>query len=312
VEYKHLFGPVHSRRLGISLGVDLVQFKTCSLNCIYCECGATTSLSLERKEYVPSSEIKAELHDYLETNPHLDYITFAGSGEPTLNTSIGKILKVIKTSYPSYKTALLTNGSLLYIPQVRQEILDFDLVLPSLDAVSEDVFRKMNAPHPDLSNAKIIEGLLSFSKEYKGILWVELFIVPGYNDTPDELLRLKNVLEAIAPTRVQLNSLDRPGTCNWVVPADRKRLEEIAAYFLPLPVEIISRPKRPDELGHKDVNVTEEQVLSLIKRRPSTIEDIAVSFGVTINEAHKAIVPLIENHRITEYELYDQQFYRLG
>ncbi|MCK4631597.1 MAG: radical SAM protein, partial [Bacteroidales bacterium] len=189
--YKYLFGPVPSRRLGMSLGVDLVPHKVCSLNCIYCECGPTTRLTIERNEYVPYNEVIQELKRFLSDNPALDYITFSGSGEPTLNSRFGDILKFIKKNYPDIPVAILTNGTLLNDKQVRGEIMDADLVLPSLDVASDLSFRKINRPFHSLNIEDYINGLCEFRKEYQGKIWLEVLIIPGYNNSKQDLKLLK-------------------------------------------------------------------------------------------------------------------------
>jgi len=209
--YKHLFGPVPSRRLGVSLGVDLVPFKVCSLNCIYCEVGATNNLTLERKEYIPITEILSELDDYLSGAPQLDYITFSGAGEPTLNSGIGRVIQHIKSNYPQYRLALITNSTLFYDTELRAEIAPIDLVMPSLDAVTELVFKKLNRPNSKLEIDTIIDGLVTFKRESNAEMWLEIFLSPGLNDTPEELHQLKQACLKISPDRVQLNSLDRQG-----------------------------------------------------------------------------------------------------
>jgi wyosine [tRNA(Phe)-imidazoG37] synthetase (radical SAM superfamily) len=311
MEYSYLFGPVQSRRLGVSLGIDVIHSKTCSLNCVYCECGRTTELTLDRREYADTGKIIAELTNYLSGKPTLDYITFGGSGEPTLNTGTGRILRFLKEHYPAYKCALLTNGTLLYLPEVREELLPFDVVLPSLDAVSDRVFAKVNRPHGKLLNRTIIQGLIDFRKEYKGLLWLEVFIVPGINDTPSELALFRESIKEINPDRVQINSLDRPGACDWVQPASRGKLQDIAGFFSPLPVEIISRrasgataplPQKAD--GSPDA------ILAMIARRPSTVEEIAALAGLDINQANKILSALEDSKRIEKQTGGDNSFYR--
>jgi len=239
--YKHLFGPVRSRRLGISLGVNMIPFKTCSLDCVYCECGATTVLTTERKEYIPTDSIIAELDHYLGTNPQLDYVTFGGSGEPTLHSGLGDIINHLKKNYPQKKLALLTNSTLLYDSKLRADIAKCDLVVPSLDAVSDDIFYKINKPEASLDCAGIIKNLIVLSKKFKGQIWLEIFILPGVNDTDKEIALFKEAIAAINPARVQLNSLDRPGTCSNLPVPIAARLEEIAGKLTPFPVEIVSR-----------------------------------------------------------------------
>ena len=237
-----IFGPVLSRRLGYSLGIDIIPFKTCSLDCVYCECGKTTMLTNERKEYIPTGKIINELDMFLNNNPpHIDVITFAGSGEPLLNSGLGKIISRIKTKYPQYKTAVITNAISLVQKNVREEITSADFILPSVDAVFEESFAKVNRPAKGISVDFVLNGLREFAKIYKGILWVEYFVISGINDSKEEISALKEYFEEIKPAKIQLNSLDRPGTCDWVKVASTKRLQEIKSAMAPLDVEIISR-----------------------------------------------------------------------
>ncbi len=294
MKYTHLYGPVQSRRLGISLGVDMMPLKVCTLDCAYCECGKTTRLTVERKEYVSADEIIAELSDYLQKKPKLDYVTFGGSGEPTLNTALGKCISFIKKEFTCYKTALLTNGTLFTLPEVREEVMPVDLILPSVDAISDEAFFKVNRPHPSLDNRCVLEGLKSLTKEYKGNLWLEIFIIPGVNDNPEELSRFKSYLLEIKPTRVQLNSLDRPGAYEWVKVASVETLKKIAEYFSPLPVEIISRNSR-EVLQNEIPGIDAEQtILSLISRRPSTIEELSSVSGININHLSVLLDKLVK------------------
>jgi wyosine [tRNA(Phe)-imidazoG37] synthetase (radical SAM superfamily) len=309
VKYKHLFGPVPSRRLGISLGVDLVPHKVCSLNCVYCEVGKTTNLTIERKEYIPLNDILTELKGYLDNDPELDYITFSGAGEPLLHNGIGKIITFIKENYPKYKLALLTNSTLLYDEKVRKEILEIDLLLPSLDAVSKKVFKKLNRPHGKLDNDKIIEGLIKFSKDFSGKIWLEVFIIPGLNDSNEELELLKNVIMEIAPNQVQLNTLDRPGTENWIKPVAQSRMEEISEFIEPLPVEIIAKFHSRNKLRsyHKDV---EQQIIETIKRRPCTDKDLSEMLGIHINEINKYLSELLHDGSVTSQQQERGTFFR--
>jgi len=229
MDNKYLFGPVSSRRLGVSLGIDLVPYKTCDLDCIYCECGKTTCLTIERKEYVPVREVFKELQNYLQEKPNLNFITFSGSGEPTLHSEIGRVIGFIKEFYPQYRVAVLTNSTFLHKGEVRKQLKGSDIVIPSLDAVSEEVFNKINRPHAGLVCSDVISGIIKFSREFHGEIWLEIMIVPGLNDTEKELGLLKEVIQEIRPERVQLNTLDRPGTEPWVKAARRTDMERIAA-----------------------------------------------------------------------------------
>lgn len=309
MKYKYLFGPVPSRRLGISLGVDLVPHKVCSLNCVYCEVGKTTNLTIEKKEYIPLNDILSELKSYLNDKPKLDYITFSGAGEPLLHNGIGKVITFIKGNYPQYKLALLTNSTLLYDENVRKEILGIDLLLPSLDAVSEKVFKKLNRPNSKLDNNKIIEGLIKFSRDFSGKIWLEVFIIPGLNDTIKELELLKNTIIDIAPDQVQLNTLDRPGTESWIEPVTKKRMEEIAEFFKPLPVEIIAKFQSRNKIRSYQKNV-EQQIIETIKRRPCTDKDLSEMLGIHINEINKYLSELLHEGSVTTQQQERGIFFR--
>ncbi len=308
--YKYLFGPVPSRRLGISLGVDLVPHKTCSLNCIYCECGRTTKLTIERKEYVPTEIVLAELKDFLAPNPKLDYITFSGAGEPTLHSGIGEIVKFIKTNFPDYKIALLTNGTLFYQPALIEDVCKIDLILPSLDAASDLIFKKLNRPFHHLKIDKIIEGLIQLRKNFSGQIWLEVFIVPGLNDTDDEIAQLKSTIQRINPDRVQLNTLDRPGTVAWVKPATKDTLKKIA-HQLGLQAEIIANFQKREQVASYNADV-ESTILQTIRRRPCTVEDLSSILGLHPNEINKYIETLLHKNLIHSEVLERGVFFRIN
>jgi wyosine [tRNA(Phe)-imidazoG37] synthetase (radical SAM superfamily) len=309
--YKYLFGPVPSRRLGISLGIDLVPHKICSLNCVYCECGRTTKLTTERKEYVPVDEVMKEISHFLNTNQAPDYITFSGSGEPTLNSEIGKTLDFIKEKYPEIPVAILTNGTLLINKQVRDEIMKANLVLPSLDAATNDVFRKINRPPKNLTIENCIEGLVSFRNEYSGKINLEVFILPGYNNSLEELNELKKAILRIKPDVVQLNTLDRPGTVTDLTPASRQELQEIVKNWNLENVEIIaSAPERKKIHSYrKDV---ETAILETISRRPCTITDLSQMLGRHINEINKYLDVLDNEKKIKTIKQERGMFYQIN
>lgn len=271
--YRYIFGPVNSRRLGISLGIDIVPYKLCSFNCIYCECGETTTLTRERKPYIASKEIIKELDKFLEVSPKLDYITFSGGGEPTLNSDIFKIIRHIKKNYQDYKIALLTNASLLNREDVIDDIKECDLIIPSIDASDENSFTYINRPCSGLDINKIIAGIKMLKLKSNAEIWLEIFIVPGINDTESELKKLKKIIMDISPQKVQLNTLDRPGTEKDVIPADMEKMRYIKTYLTPIVSEIVYDSglrglKDPKYMNNRD------DILSLLKRRPSTIDDI--------------------------------------
>jgi wyosine [tRNA(Phe)-imidazoG37] synthetase (radical SAM superfamily) len=307
MSYKHLFGPVPSRRLGVSLGIDLVPYKTCTLNCVYCECGRTTNLTLERKEYVPTEEILTELDDYLTGNPELDYITFSGSGEPTLHTGIKRIIDFLKERYPKYKVAVLTNGTLFYDKGVRQELVRADLIKPSLDAVSEEAFRKVNRPHIDILPRGMIDGLIAFRKEFEGAIWLEVFIVPGLNDGDSELQLMKEAIGRIKPDKVQINTLDRPGAESWVMPAHKDELDRIAKL---LGGEVIANFESRKKVKSFS-RATEANIISTIQRRPCTAKDLSEMLNLHLNEVNKYIQTLLEAGKIVSEEKERGVFFRI-
>jgi wyosine [tRNA(Phe)-imidazoG37] synthetase (radical SAM superfamily) len=306
--YRYLFGPVPSRRLGISLGIDLVPHKTCLFNCVYCECGRTTNLTCERREYVPTNEVIAELDEFLATAPDLDYVTFAGSGEPTLHSGIGEIISFIKDRYPCYRVAVLTNSALFTDPGVRAALMRADLVVPSLDAVSEEVFVKINRPSPGITAGQVLEGLLDFAREYTGEVWLEIFIVPGVNDTEKELRLLKDAVIAIEPDRVQVNTLDRPGAEDWVRPASPEAIERIAAMLGgnagAIGVAYAGRTLPPV------TREIRETILATIRRRPCTPRDLATLLGIRPTEVAKHLRVLEAEGLIEAVEEKRGVFYR--
>ncbi len=295
--YKYLFGPVPSRRLGMSLGIDLVPKKVCSLDCVYCEVGKTTKLTVERMEYIPCDRIISELKHYFDNNPDPDYITFSGSGEPTLNVRIGDIISFIKGIKPDVPVAVLTNGTLLWDKRVREDIVSADLVLPSLDAATADVFKKINRHEESLDVKRHIEGLVEFRKEFAGRIWLEVFILPGYNDTYEELAELKKAIIRIRPDSVQLNSLDRPGTLPGLKAAKREELQKILDLWgLENGEVIVSAPKRKELRAYR--KDAENAILNTIRRRPCTADDLAEILGMHINEINKYLDVLEAEGRI--------------
>ncbi len=273
MKYHHIFGPVISRRLGISLGVDLVTHKICSLDCVYCECGKTTQLTTEQKEYVVFNQVKKELDHFWEHHSDPDYITFSGSGEPTLNNRIGHVIDYIKAEKPHINVAVLTNATLFPKLEVRKALLKADLIIPSLDAISKKTFARINRPEKQLDIDRIVKGIEVFSKEYRGKIWLEVFILPGINDKKPEMLLLKEAIKKINPDRIQLNTLDRPGTVSNIQPASKQDLEKAAQILGSDRCEIIAKAgdNKNAQIKRKD---GKQAILETIHRRPCTKKDI--------------------------------------
>jgi len=308
--YKHLFGPVPSRRLGMSLGIDLIPKKVCSLNCVYCEVGKTTKLTLDRMEYVKYGRVIAELKQFMSNDPKIDYITFSGSGEPTLNSRIGDVINFIRKDYPDVKIAVLTNGTLLFDQKLRTELLQADVILPSLDAASQSAFEKINRPDSNLKIETYIQGLIDLRKEYKGNIWLEIFLLKGYNDSKDELDLLKNAILKINPDSIQLNTMDRPGTVAGLIPLSKNELQEIIDYWNLAHVEIIASAQERTSIESYSGDI-ETAILETIARRPCTLDDLHSFLGIHVNEINKYLGTLEANNKIETVNLERGVFYEI-
>ncbi len=294
-KYRHLYGPVPSRRLGRSLGIDLVPHKICTYDCIYCQIGKTTEKTLTRKEYVPVKEIIDEVKQFLEEGTSsIDYLSLTGSGEPTLHSQIRSVIEGIK-AITFIPVAIITNGSLLYEEEVRQDLLRADLILPSLDAVSSKVFVKINRPRPGFSVEKVIEGLVEFRKVYKGQIWLEILFCKGVNDGKEELVKMKKTVDRIRPDRIHLNTVVRPPSEKWAAPLNQKEMEEIRAFFGEK-AEIVSEfDRHPPAVAERDIR---EEILKILKRRPLSLKDLSKGMGIQENEIEKVIQPLVSEGKI--------------
>ena len=302
--YKYLFGPVPSRRLGMSLGIDLVPKKVCTLNCVYCEVGETTKLTLDRLEYIKFDNVIEELNDFMKSEPEIDYITFSGSGEPTLNTKIGELINYIKKHFPNIKLAVLTNGTLLYNKSFRQELLLADVILPSLDAASQSAFEKIDRPFFDLNIDNYVQGLINLRKEFKGLIWLEILLLKGFNDSKEELELLKKAILKIKPDSVQLNTLDRPGTVEGLIALSNDELQEIVDFWNLPYVEIIAAPIQRENVKSYKLDI-QESILSTINRRPCTLDDLRLILGIHINEINKYL-SVLEESRMIRKEVQDR------
>jgi wyosine [tRNA(Phe)-imidazoG37] synthetase (radical SAM superfamily) len=308
-KYKTLFGPVPSRRLGISLGVDLMHHKTCSLDCVYCECGATTHLTTKRREYVSIDRVKDELAVYLSQHEKIDYITFSGSGEPTLNAGIGDVMHFLKSDYPQYKLALLTNSTLFDRPEVRDQVKAADVVMASLDAATQTPFRQVNRPHPELDLNAMIDGIAAFRKMFSGRLLMEYFIVNGCNDSEESLINMKMALRRIDADGVLLNTLDRPGSESWVQPAGHNRLKDISEFLEG--AEIVRyKTVQPDTAKrHEDLM---ERLVSTVRRRPYTARDVSRIIGVDVEAVQPVLDQLVASSQLISKQMDRGRFYMVS
>ena len=295
---KYLFGPVASRRLGLSLGVDIVPSKVCTLDCVYCQLGKSSEKTTERKAYVDVDELLGELKDRIDARLKADYITISGSGEPTLNSQLGEIIDGIKkiTDIP---VAVLTNGTLLDDAAVRSDCAKADVVLPSLDAGDEEVFEKINRPAKNITLEKLVAGICEFRREFKGQIWLEVFFVEGFNTDNEQIEKIADLIKKIAPDKVQLNTAVRPTFEKGVKKIEADRLKQIAER-LNCGAEVVTSFSRA--AGSNEMQIEVETVLSILKRRPCTVDDVCSAMQIKKLEALKHITKLLFDGEIIESE----------
>jgi wyosine [tRNA(Phe)-imidazoG37] synthetase (radical SAM superfamily) len=305
---KYIFGPVPSRRLGSSLGIDPIPLKTCNWNCVYCQLGRTIPLTNERKEYVPRREIVAEVRQALSMQPPgaIDWVTFVGSGEPTLHSGLGRLIREVKT-LTNLPIAVITNGALLYLPEVREELALADAVLPSLDAGNSRLYLKVNRPWPKLTFDRLLEGLIAFRQEYPGQLWVEVMLVKDLNDSEDALQEIASALELIHPNQVHLNQPVRPPCESWVQPLDKSGMERAQA-ILGAVVPMVS----PEHIRSvvASSNDLESTILSVITRHPMHEEELCVTLRRwSTSEVHHALQALQAVQKAQVIDRFGQRFW---
>jgi len=303
--YKYIFGPVPSRRLGLSLGVDIIPLKTCTQNCLYCQLCIDSPQVAERREYAPIEEVLDELKAKLAEKASIDCITISGSGEPTLHSGIGRLISEIK-KISSIMVVVITNGTLLWNKDVRQSLLKADAVMPSLDACDQAVFERLNNPHPDITFDKLVEGLIAFRKDFKGQFWLEVFMVEGINTADAQIEKFKSIIEKISPDRVQLNTTVRPAAHPEVKAVSEERLKEIAAAFGPK-AEVIASFSKKAASGSSESLV--EQILATLKRRPCSAEGLASSLGAKQSDIEEQIKILLHKSIVRAEIINDSEFY---
>lgn len=305
-EEKYLYGPVPSRRLGRSLGVDIVPLKVCTLDCIYCQLGKTTQKTIQRRQYVPPSAVLAEIEHRLAKGLMADFITISGSGEPTLNSALGEIVAGIK-NLTEIPVAILTNGTLLYEKDVRADCAKADVVLPSLDAGDERTFRKINRPYPDISIEKLISGLSSFRDEFAGRIWLEVFLVEDVNTDAAAIAKISEAIKRIRPDKIHLNTAVRPTAEKNVRRVDVEKLNAIAAQLGPR-CEVVA-DFSPQRCTEHVVNKAQD-VLSVLKRRPCSLDDICSGLGISQAEALNYITHFRQQGLVHSEQKGDVTFFR--
>ena len=323
---KHLFGPVNSRRLGLSQGIDLLPPKTCNFNCIYCEINKAPQLSCQRAEHVPTETIIAEIDEMLKDAARvrdLDVFTITASGEPTLHTGIGEIIRHIKAKTDK-PVAILTNGSQLYLQEVRQDLLAADIVIPSLDAARPESFRRVNRPAKCSADLEtIIRGIADFSREFSGEVWLEVLLVENINDSSEDIAALQNAIGRIRPTRVQLNTVARPPFESFARPLTRKRMEEVKKEIekeYDGPVDILAgstgneisdsgkgREGAPEAISAAKA---EDEIIAMLRRRPCTATDIAATLNMDAEHASEILKSMKSRGSLTVKIHGGKKYYR--
>jgi wyosine [tRNA(Phe)-imidazoG37] synthetase (radical SAM superfamily) len=308
---KYVYGPVPSRRLGNSLGIDPIPSKTCNYQCIYCQLGKTTNFTNVSKNYFPKEEIIAEMENAIKINDNrFDYITFVGSGEPTLYKDLNDLITEAK-KLSEKPICVITNGSLLYKKEVQDALVNSDVVLPSLDAGDEKSFIKINRPHPSIRFEKMIQGLIDFRKIFRGQFWIEIMLMKGINDTKEELLKIKEKLDLIKPDRIDINIPIRPPVEKWVKLPDKKIipvLDEIFGDF--------NNITFPEEGSFSIYSLNfEKEILSILERHPMREDQIIETFscsGLNRNEIKRKLKNLNSKNKIEKVHYNQKIFWKLN
>jgi len=295
---RRVFGPVPSRRLGRSLGIDPVPFKTCTYDCLYCQLGPTPRTTSERQEYVSVETILAEAAAKLAGGVETDVITLSGSGEPTLNSGVGRIIQGLK-ALKAAPVVVLTNGSLLWRAEVREALAQADIVAPSLDAGDVDMFQRVNRPHADISFERMVEGLVAFREAFTGQMWLEVFLLAGLTDTEAEVSKIADIARRIRPDRVQLNTVARPTAYAQAQAVPQARMMELARLFQGQ-VEVIADFRGAHRQAAEQVGA--EAILEMLERRPCTADDIAASLRLDPIEMERHLMRLLDERAITTTE----------
>jgi wyosine [tRNA(Phe)-imidazoG37] synthetase (radical SAM superfamily) len=302
---KYLFGPVPSRRLGLSLGVDIIPLKTCTQNCLYCQLGLDAAQTLERKVYVPIDDVLAEIRSRIQTGLKADHITISGSGEPTLHLELGRLIDEIHRLTP-IPVAVITNGSLLWRDDVRADCVKADVVLPSLDAGDKQAFQTLNQPHQDIDFEKFVEGLCQFRLQYPGPIWLEVFLCGGINTDAESIEKIGRLIDRIRPDKVQLNTAVRPTAHSHIRAVEPDTMENIARQ-LGRGAEVIA-DFAAEKTGLTGGNAL--SVLEMLYRRPCSVEDLCSGLGTKPEIIQKIMVHLADTGQITSENRSGKIYYK--
>ncbi|WP_300711489.1 GTPase ObgE [uncultured Brachyspira sp.] len=296
---KRVFGPVISKRLGNSLGIDVIPHKTCSYNCIYCQLGSEENTKTNLADYYSADEIIYELKEALLNNKNIDYITFAGSGEPTLYKNLKKLIYEIKqiTDIP---VCIITNGSLLYKQEMRSNLLMADLVIPSLDAGNIDTFKLIDQPDKEIDFDSMVNGLIEFRRVFKGEYWLEIFLLKGINDSEEELDDIIKIAKQIKPDMIQLVTATRRTSDNKALALNDEEMKKAKKYFeLKCSIKI-DIPSVSENAKGNTKKITEEDIINFLIRQPDTIRMISISFNEDERRVNELLKKLVESGKLRE------------
>lgn len=292
-DYRYLFGPVPSRRLGLSLGVDLNPVKVCTENCVFCQIGRTTELTTERKEWVPTRDVLAEFRRWAAAGNQTDFVTLAGSGEPTMHTGFGEVLRQVKKT-GAFQTALLSNGSLLWMPEVRRDALAADVVKVTLSAWDETSFARIHRPAEGVTFERLVAGERAFREEFPGRLWVEVMLLPGYNDEPEQIRAIAEQVKRLRADAVHLNTLTRPAMAGVdVMRVPETYMRTVAPWFSPTAGIPVFSGRRLSPL-----EMTDAALIELLARHPTALKALAESGGVDVAAVEQRLAPLAAAGRL--------------
>ncbi len=321
-----IFGPIPSRRLGLSLGVSPIPPKTCNYNCVYCQLGSTLRLTNTREEFYPVKDILDELNYVLDSlGPEvnaIDAITVVPEGEPLLYLKLGELLEGMRTILErralKAKLAVITNGALLYDPEVRMELITADIVLPSLDTADEKIFRKLNRPHPEILLKNVIKGLREFRKVFRGQIWLEVMLVRGYNDQVEQIEELARTVNDIGPDMVTINVPSRPPSMTGVTAPDAQILDYAREMLAPS-----SGSRTRSKLIRGTIGEAEpisgslvrfyglrDTILNAIKRHPMSIDELSLITGTPVTQLEEVLNQLVEEDLVIPVDYGKRRFFR--
>jgi wyosine [tRNA(Phe)-imidazoG37] synthetase (radical SAM superfamily) len=306
---KYIFGPVPSRRLGFSLGVDIIPYKTCSFDCIYCELGKTLCKTIEAVDQIRPEAVLDELRAFMDQPATtIDFITVSGSGEPTLHPDLGVIIREIK-KMAKRPVALITNASLLFRDEILNKVLEADIIVPSLDAVDSETFETVNKPHPDLTFDNLLTGLKHLGLHRQKRIWLEILLLRGINDAPEQIDQFRQVAQIIDPEKIQLNTVVRPPVEDYALPVEEGRLQGIQK-MLGAKAEVIGRPLK--DQSQPEGSMIESEIRAMVARRPCTAEDIAQCLGLPLEKTMRFLNDLEHQNKICLEKFNQQDFYRVN